>query len=150
MNWTTAADLELYAYLFTSNDEFLHGYFAEIESPCGNIFYDQKFGSRRNTGCNEENLCVEDVTKFKKIIIVANIFGYSVNLSSSEDKFNNYDSQIVIKTLGEEMKMFLNSEELGRWAVIGMIYNQNGVSDFNIINTVLKSEPTLNYVRNLS
>jgi hypothetical protein len=55
-----------------------------------------------------------------------------------------------IKTLGEEIRMFLNSEELGRWAVIAMIDNQNGVSDFKNINTILKNEPTVEYLKNLS
>ena len=90
------------------------------------------------------------MTKIKKVIFVANIFRFFGSLFSSGDKFNNYDGQIVIKTLGEEIRMFLNSEELGRWAVIAMIDNQNGISDFKNINTILKSEPTLDYVKNLS
>lgn len=150
LNWKTAVDLDLHAYAITTSDEFIHVFFANKKSPCGNIVLDQDAGVGNTSGDNEENLIVQDVTKIQKVIFVANIFRFFGSLFSSGDKFNNYDGQIIIKTLGEEIRMFLNSEELGRWAVIAMIDNQNGISDFKNINTILKSEPTLDYVKNLS
>lgn len=74
MNWKTAVDLDLHAYVITTNDEFLHVSFSNKKSPCGNIILDQDAGVGNTSGDNEENLIVQDVTKIKKVIFVANIF----------------------------------------------------------------------------
>jgi len=149
MSWKTAVDLDLHAYAITSNNEFAHVYFYEKQSKSGNIILDQDAGVGNTAGDNEENLIVYDLSQIRKFF-VANIFRFFGNLFSSADKFNNYYGQININTLGEEIRFYLNSNKIGRWAVIAMINNENGVFDFKNINTILKNEPNLEYLRNLT
>ncbi len=149
MTWKTAVDLDLHAFAIDSQNNFIHVYFVQKKSPCSNILLDQDAGVGNTAGDNEENLTVKDLSKVKKIIFVANIFRFFGNLFSSGDKFSNYDGQIYIKALGEEIKVFLNSTDLGRWAVIAMIDNESGTSVIKNINSILKSEPNKEYLINL-
>jgi uncharacterized protein involved in tellurium resistance len=149
MTWKTPVDLDLHAYAIDSNNNFIHVYFAQKKSPCSNILLDQDAGVGNTAGDNEENLTVSDLSKVKRIIFVANIFRFFGNLFSSGVKFSEYDGQIYINTLGEEIKVLLNSTDIGRWAVIAMIDNENGVPVAKNINSILKSEPNKEYLNNL-
>lgn len=150
MSWKTAVDLDLHAFAINSEDKFVHVSFAKKKSDCGNIVLDQDAGVGNSAGDNEENLVVHDLTKVKKLIFVANIFRFFGSLFSAGDKFNKYDGQIDIRTLDREIKVFLNSEELGRWAVIAVIENTNGVTIIKNVNAILKTEPNLEYLTNLN
>ena len=149
MTWKKAVDLDLHAYCIDSQNNYVHIYFAQKKSPCSNIFLDQDAGVGNTAGDNEENLTVKDLSKVKKIIFVANIFRFFGNLFTSGDKFCNYDGQILIRAMGEEIKVPLNSPDLGRWAVIAMIDNERGTSTIKNINAILKAEPTKEYLFNL-
>jgi stress response protein SCP2 len=150
MKWKKAIDLDLHAYAINSEDQLVHVYFAKKKSSCGNILLDHDAGVGNTAGNNEENLYVKDLSKIKKIIFVANIYRFFGNLFNSGDRFNKYDGTIHIKSHGEEIIVFLNSEELGRWAVIAMIDNQSGSAVIKNINTILKQEPNLDFLNQLN
>lgn len=149
LNWKTAIDLDLHVYGIDSRGVLIHIYFGKKNSDCGNISLDHDAGVGNVAGDNEENVLVKDITKFQKIVFVANIFRFFGNLFSSGDSFHKFDGRINIKTLGDDITLYLNSAEMGRWAVIGMIDNQNNSSIFKNVNTVLKNEPDLRYLQNL-
>ena len=150
LNWKTAVDLDLHAFAINLKGELIHVYFGKKSSDCKNIILDHDAGVGNTSGNNVENMLLKDITQMRRVIFVANIFRFFGNLFSSGDCFSKYDGRITLNTLGEEITIFLNSKEIGRWAVIGMIDNQNGVSEFRNLNTILKNEPTLEYVKNLS
>lgn len=149
MTWETGVDLDLHAFAIDSEDEFVHVYYLDKTSYCKNIRLDFDAGVGNTPGRNEENLIVNNISKVRKIIFVANIFRFFGNLFSSNEQFSKYDGKIHISAFNENISVSLNSTQKGRWAVIAMINNENGYTNFKNINAILKYEPDINYLMNL-
>ena len=149
MKWQTAVDLDLHAFAISNSGTFIHVYFANKKSSCSNISLDQDAGVGNVAGNNEENLIVYDLSKVKKVVFVANIFRFFGNLFSSGDNFSKYDGLIQINALEEQVNVYLNSKELGRWAVIASIDMTENSPNVKNIDEILKTEPDLNYITNV-
>ena len=94
-------------------------------------------------------MVVLDLKKTSKVIFAANIFRFFGGLFSWGDKFGNYDGKIHFKAGGEEIVVYLNSNDPGRWALISMITTKEHLSLIKNISLILPDEPDEAYLRSL-
>lgn len=140
ISWTKGVDLDLHAFYLDKDGYRKHIYFGEKESNL--VTLDKDSGVGNTSGNNEENLTVKDIDGIDYILFAVNIFRFFGFLNKGEN-FAKYDGKILFSTNVSQIEVPLNSDKIGKWAVIALVDNNDGEAKVKNINDIRLDEPKI-------
>jgi len=140
LSWQKAIDLDLYAFYQTKSGAVGKVFYGSRGSLTSSpyIELDKDAGVGDKGGKNEENIRFADLSHYKHILIVANIF------AKANANFAQFGGTVVVKAEDQSFEVPLTAKDGGSWCTIAHIDNTNPISpQLKNVNTVSYDTPKI-------
>jgi uncharacterized protein involved in tellurium resistance len=135
MKWSAPVDLDLHAFVKTSDGLEHHVFFADMSIRGLRLDYDAGVGDRG--GRNQENITISDPDSIRSVLFATKIF-------SKGGCYADYDGRVIVTTNnGDEVEVPLTSQESADWCVIAKLVNDGQGAAITNINRVCRRNPQI-------
>ncbi|MCX7749542.1 MAG: TerD domain-containing protein [Clostridia bacterium] len=143
LSWSNAVDLDLHLFCFLKDgkqEHISHDHEGSFSDPP--YIYLDKDCVGKPGAISKEKAYINSFECASQVFIAVNIYRVFGFLRPSES-FSKYDGKVLIKlSKDDQMEIPLNSEEKGKWCIVGKIDNAGDSPSVTIINKVQNNDLT--------
>lgn len=140
--WKTKVDLDLHCFYETKDGRKGQVYYGAMVAPSITLDEDSGVGGSLASGGNEENLRFADLTNYKHLLIVANIY-------SSNDNWKKHGGNVTVKAEDKAFIVPLDADFSGKWCVVAHVDNSSPMgAELKNVNKVFINKPSISDIDN--